>query len=466
MSLGECMKILLTGSTGFVGSKLAEKLVLEGHELLCPTRNEVKAKEKLSLPVKFVNWDQLEANPSVHLSNIDGVIHLAGENVGEKRWSQNQKLKILNSRKITTEKMVKLIDTHALNCHFFIGASAIGYYSDSIGNNWIDEKSASGDHFLAQVCKSWEEPLSKLDEKIRLVTLRIGVVLGYDGGLIKKILPIYRKCLGGPVGSGRQWMSWIHVSDLVEMLSFSVKNDISGVFNAVAPSPTRYSDFNRSLGIYTQRPAFFPVPEFLIKLIMGEASYLALSSQRISSEKIQSHGFEFQFPDIDQALVDICEYKILPPNNKKCFHNFLRKVQYVDRPIEEVFDFFKEAKNLEQITPPFLNFQVKEQSTPVIEEGTRFKYQLKLHGLPISWTTIITEWEENQRFVDYQKTGPYHIWYHRHLFIPLKEGTLMVDEVRYRLPMGFLGDFFGLPFVKKDVSNIFQYRKRVIGDLL
>ena len=462
------MKILVTGATGFIGSKLSEKLLLEGHELICPTRNEESAKKNLSLPVCFVSWTELEKNPKNYLTDIDGVVHLAGENVGEKRWSREQKEQILNSRKLLTEKIVNLVDTNASQCKFFVGASAIGFYADSDKDEWILENSKSGKHFLADVCKYWEGPLEKIkvNDNLRLVTLRIGVVLGHDGGLIKKILPIYRKGLGGPVGSGKQWMSWIHVDDLVDMLYFSVTEKIEGIYNAVAPTPARYIDFNRAMGKYTERPAFFPVPAFLIKIIMGEASYLALSSQRISSQKIQDTGFKFKFSNIDSAIMDICEYKTLPPSTSKNFHNFLRRVQFVDRPIDEVFTFFKEAKNLEQITPPFLNFKVKEQSTPQIQEGTRFRYQLKLHGLPIGWTTIITEWEENQRFVDYQKTGPYQVWYHRHLFIPLKGGTLMVDEVRYRLPVGFLGDFFGLPFVKKDVSNIFSYRKSVIGDLL
>ena len=460
------MKILLTGATGFIGSKLTEKLLLAGHELICPTRNKSNSSEKLSLPVKFINWDLLEQNPKAHLSDIDGVVHLAGENVGEKRWSNDQKLQILNSRKLLTEKVVKLVEENAEQCKFFVGASAIGFYNDSIQDEWITEESSLGEHFLAKVCQAWEEPLIKISDKMRLVTLRIGVVLGHDGGLISKIMPIYRKGLGGVIGSGMQWMSWIHVTDLVELFHFCINENVAGVFNAVAPTPERYKNFNRFMGKYTERPAVFPVPAFLIKLIMGEASYLALSSQRISSKKIQDAGFEFKFKTIEEAIIDVCEYKTLPPSTKKNFHNFLRRVQFVDRPIEEVFDFFKEATNLEQITPPFLNFKVKEQSTPTIQEGTRFRYQLKLHGLPIGWTTIITEWEENQRFVDYQKTGPYQIWYHRHLFIPLNGGTLMIDEVRYRLPLGFLGDFFGLYFVKKDVSNIFRYRKSVIGDLL
>lgn len=467
LRIGEFMKLLITGATGFIGSKLVEKLILDGHELVCITRNIDNAKTKLPLPVSFVEWSTINQDAKFLLSDIDGVFHLAGENVGEKRWSKEQKEHILNSRQIVSSNLVELVNTHANNCKFFIGASAIGYYPDSIGSNWIDEETSPDDNFLAQVCVNWEKASELLNNNIRKVTLRIGVVLGNNGGMLKKLLPIYRYGLGGPVGNGKQWMSWIHVDDVVNMFKFAMDNtEVKGTFNAVAPNPIQYNDFNKIMARFTQRPAFFKVPAFILKLVMGDASILALSSQRIKSSKIQSYGFEFHFQTMQSAIRNICEYGIFPPVKSDRFHHYERRVQFVDRPLDEVFVFFKKATNLEKITPPFLNFKVLHQSTKEIEEGTKFKYQLKLHGLPIRWTTIITEWKENQKFVDFQKTGPYQVWYHRHIFIPVKDGTLMVDEVRYRLPMGIFGELFGLAFVKKDVKNIFDYRQKVIGGLL
>lgn len=461
------MKLLITGATGFIGSRLVEKLLLEGHELICITRNIDMAKTKLPLPVNFVDWGALHKDSDSLLKDVEGVFHLAGENVGEKRWSKDQKEQILNSRQKVSANLVEMINTYAKNCKFFIGASAIGIYPDSNGDDWIDESTSCANNFLAKVCVNWEQATESLNDNIRKVLLRIGVVLGHNGGMLKKLLPIYRYAVGGPVGSGKQWMSWIHVDDLINMLKFSMNTqDLTGTFNAVAPNPIQYNDFNKILAKFTQRPAFFKVPAFVLKLLMGDSSILALSSQRISSSKIQSFGFEFHYQTMDTALKNICEFSILPPVKQYSFHHYERRVQYVDRPIDEVFVFFKKATNLEKITPPFLNFKVLFQSTPNIEEGTQFKYQLKLHGLPIRWTTIITEWKENEKFVDFQKTGPYQVWYHRHIFIPLGSGTLMVDEVRYRLPFGILGELFALPFVKKDVKNIFNYRQKVIGGLL
>lgn len=461
------MKLLITGATGFIGSRLVEKLLLSGHELVCLTRNIDTAKTKLPLPVNFVEWSIFEKEAQNILADVEGVFHLAGENVGEKRWSAKQKQHILNSRQKISQNLVEKVNQFAQSCKFFISASAIGYYPDSRGESWIDESTKPDNNFLANVCVNWENATKSLNSNIRKVTLRIGVVLGHDGGMLKKLVPIYRNGLGGPVGSGNQWMSWIHVDDVVNMFKFAMNNEeLEGTYNAVAPNPIQYKDFNKILSQYTQRPAWFKVPSFVLKLVMGDASILALSSQRISSSKIQSYGFEFHFQTMDSALKNICEFNLLPPKKKKSFHHYERRVQFVDKPIDEVFVFFKKATNLEKITPPFLNFKVLSQSTPQIQEGTRFKYQLKLHGLPIRWTTIITEWKDNEKFVDFQKTGPYQVWYHRHIFIPLGKGTLMVDEVRYRLPLGMLGELFGLSFVKKDVKNIFNYRQKVIGDLL
>lgn len=461
------MKLLITGATGFIGSRLCEKLLLDGHELICLTRNIDKAKTMLPLPVKFVEWSEMQNNGERYLTDIEGVFHLAGENVGEKRWSEKQKELILNSRKKLSLNLVELVNKYAKKCSFFIGASAIGFYPNSQNNNWIDENSANDKNFLAQVCSAWEQSTDDLDKNIRKVLLRIGVVLGHDGGMLKKLLPIYRKGIAGTVASGKQWMSWIHIDDIINMFVFSMKNiELEGVFNAVAPNPVQYNEFNKFMSTYTQRPAIFRVPAMMLKLIMGDASILALSSQRISSAKIQSFGFEFKFQNIESAIKNICQFLELPPRKKQSFHHYERRAQFIDRPIEEVFNFFKQASNLEKITPPFLNFKVLYQSTSEIQEGTNFKYQLKLHGLPIRWTTIITEWKENERFVDFQKTGPYQVWYHRHLFVPLQNGTLIIDEVRYRLPFGILGEIFALPFVKKDVKNIFDYRQKVIEGLL
>lgn len=169
-------------------------------------------------------------------------------------------------------------------------------------------------------------------------------------------------------------------------------------------------------------------------------------------------GFEFEYPTLSSALKDICNFSKLPPANVLSFHHRLRQVQYIDQPIEKVFDFFAEAKNLERITPEYLNFRITYQSTKKITQKTIFKYKLKVHGMPVSWKTEIINWKHNELFTDYQMKGPYKVWYHTHYFYQLGNGTLMVDDVKYLLPMRFIGELFGLWLVKKDVPDIFKFR--------
>jgi uncharacterized protein (TIGR01777 family) len=449
------MKILVTGATGFVGKKLCEELIIAGHEVHGITRSIERAKEKILLPIKFHQGDLLQA-PIELDQDFDIVVNLMGENIGEKKWSEEQKEIILKSRSQSTKNLYDSLKNNKGS--MFVQASAIGYYRDSQGDEWLDENTEQANFFLAKVCDEWEKSSLMFKQNFeKHLILRIGVVLGYDGALMHKLIPLYRKGLGGVLGSGKQWMSWIHRDDLVNMIIFSIENKASGLINAVAPNPIQNKEFNKKLSSYIERPAFFRVPAFLLKLIMGAQSYLALSSQRIKSN---IEDFNFKYATMDQALEEICSYKHTMPIDRKAFHHRLRQVQFIDMPIEKVFDFFSDAKNLERITPDMLNFRITYQSTPQIQDGTIFKYKLKVHGLPVSWKTHITNWKVNEQFTDYQEKGPYQVWDHTHKFIPCHGGTLMIDDVLYRLPMGFLGELGGLWLVKKDVPSIFEYRAK------
>lgn len=451
------MKILVTGGTGFVGTKLCERLLLEGHKVDVITRDAKRAKEKLMLPINFIQGNL--AKESIKLpSDYDGVINLMGENIGEKKWNEKQKEIILKSRRDSTKNLYNSLKNN--DGKFFIQASAIGFYKDSDGDEVLNEDSPSTQHFLSQVCQEWERESKQFKKLFKShLIVRIGVVLGYDGALMHKLLPLYRLGLGGQLASGKQWMSWIHVLDLVGLINFAIQKNLNGIVNAVAPEPIQNKEFNRQLATYTNRPAFFRVPKFALKIIMGDQSYLALSSQRISS-KLSQMDFKFKFPALADALKEICSYYTLPPSNELSFHHRLRQVQYIDMPIEKVFDFFSEAKNLERITPEYLNFRITYQSTEKITNKTIFKYKLKVHGMPVKWKTEIINWETNKLFTDYQMKGPYKVWHHTHYFYKIGDGTLMIDDVFYKLPFRFLGEFFGLWLVKKDVPDIFNYRAR------
>lgn len=453
------MKILVTGATGFIGSRLIERLLLAGHEIVIVTRNKKKAEKSLLLPVKIIEHDLTDgAINDPYLDGVEGVVHLMGESIAN-RWTEKEKQKILNSRVNSTKNLVETINESIPTCNFVVSASAIHIYPESKNNEeWTEDANVQGDSFLTKVVNQWEQSWEGLPAHVRKVILRFSVVLGSEGGMMQKILPIYRAGIGGKLGSGEQWMSWIHLIDLCRLIEFSIVNNLNGTYNATSSNPAKNKLFNQLLGKYTQRPAIATVPEFALKIVMGEASLMALDSIKVSNKKVIDAGFEFKYPDIEMALKDVCCFEELPPKQKKAFHHFYRRVQYVDKPLEETFEFFSEGKNLEKITPDFLNFRTLSQSDDRIQEGTKIKYKLSLYGIPFKWTTYIRNWQPQVGFIDYQESGPYEVWYHQHLFYSLGEGTLVVDEVKYRLPSGALGEMVAGMKVHSDVDRIFNYR--------
>jgi ligand-binding SRPBCC domain-containing protein len=338
-----------------------------------------------------------------------------------------------------------------------VSASAIGFYGDR-GDERLDESSSPGTGFLADVCREWEsEAAAAAEHGVRVVVVRIGVVLGPDGGALEKMLPLFRLGAGGRLGAGDQWMSWIHVDDVVSMLAFAVeRSDVRGTLNAVAPAPVRNRDFTGALASALGRPAWLPVPAVALRLLAGEMSVVLLGSQRVEPAAASRLGFSFAHPELGGALADLCR----DPSH------LVEREQLVRRPRDQVFPFFSDARNLERITPEFLRFRVKNMSTPEIGQGTLIDYRLSLHGLPVGWRSRIEEWRPDERFVDVQLRGPYSFWHHTHEFEPVPEGTIVRDRIRYRLPFGALGDLVAGSFVARDVDRIFAHRRACIDDLL
>ena len=292
------MRILLSGATGFIGKKLGIALTAKGHEIIALVRDKNKV---LPFSCEKISWDEAEAQ----LKDIDAIVHLAGESIADKRWSAKRKKIILESRIETTKKMHDFLRTASgRKAQVFSSASAIGYYGDR-GDEILTENAPAGSGFLAEVCKAWEKEIFS-DNKMRMVALRFGMVLGNEGGAFAKILPIFKRGFGSKLGSGRQWMSWIHVDDLVNLILFSLENtEIHGVINAVSPEPITNTIFTKKLCIALGVKEFFPVPSFILKIILGEMSTLVLASQRVIPEKILKLQFSFRFPTINLALNDL-----------------------------------------------------------------------------------------------------------------------------------------------------------------
>jgi len=304
------MKILLFGCSGFIGKELIPRLITENHDICIVSRkniNQLQLKNSFS-KIKFLkldvtnekNW--IDKNLIKTLKESDGIINLIGEPIADKRWTDMQKKEIEASRINTTKYLMTSLKSLKINPKFIINASAIGYYGSSL-NNEFTEDSESGKDFLAKLCKKWEQEALKKPFFTRLVIFRIGIVLGKDGGALSKMLPIFKIGLGGPIGDGNQWMSWIHRDDLCELIINAIKDKkYNGIFNAVAPEPVRMREFSSKLANSLKRPNLLPVPGATLKLILGDGAKLVLEGQKVISLRLKNNFYKFKYPTLQNAL--------------------------------------------------------------------------------------------------------------------------------------------------------------------
>lgn len=296
------MKITMTGATGLIGRRLMKILAAEGHSLHVLSRH---AGTNLPAGVKLSAWDPMKGEPPADsLRDADAMIHLAGEPIAQ-RWDEELKRKIRDSRVNGTRNLVQALSKLSTRPATLICASAIGYYG-SRGDEVLTEASAPGTGYLPEVCVAWEkEALAAEALGIRVAPVRTGIVLDPRGGALQKMLTPFRMGVGGKLGSGRQWMSWIHLEDLAGIYKFALQQPVRGPVNGVAPNPVVNADFTRALGGAVKRPAIFPVPEFGLKLLFGEMSSVLLGSQRVLPQKAVTEGYHYRFPQLDAALADL-----------------------------------------------------------------------------------------------------------------------------------------------------------------
>jgi uncharacterized protein (TIGR01777 family) len=297
------MNITLTGATGFIGQRLARELVSRGEDVTILTRRARAG----SSGVRFVEWDAISPPPVDALAKAEAVIHLAGEPVAQ-RWSADVKGRIRSSRVQGTRALVDRILAASRRPAVFVSASAIGIYGHR-GDEVLTEMSGPGTGFLADVSVEWERESTRASTHgIRVVNPRIGIVLGADGGALQRMLPPFKAGVGGRLGSGRQWMSWIHVEDLVSLILFALDHDIAaGPVNGTAPAPVRNDEFTAELASVLHRPALFPVPGLALRVLFGEMSDVLLSSQRVLPRAAEGLGFQFRYPTLRAALRQILD---------------------------------------------------------------------------------------------------------------------------------------------------------------
>ncbi len=293
------MKILITGGTGFIGKKLCHFLLGKDHHLTVLSRNPEKVSTLCGESVESINnLDQLMASDT-----FDAIINLAGEGIADARWTDIRKQQLLDSRIKTTEQLISYIKKTTNKPQVLISGSAIGYYGDK-GSTILTEESLPHEEFSHQLCALWEATAFEAEKLgVRTCVIRTALVIGDDGGFLKRILPPFKFGLGGPIGDGKQWMSWIHRTDLIDIIEVLLESPtLHGVFNASSPQPVTNREFSKILGSVLNRPAIIPVPAFVLKILLGEMSMLLLGGQRVIPDRLEKAGFEFKFKALSHAL--------------------------------------------------------------------------------------------------------------------------------------------------------------------
>jgi uncharacterized protein (TIGR01777 family) len=304
------MRVFVTGGTGLVGSRLVRRLRDRNDQVVVLSRRPAAARERCE-GCKVVEGDPLSAGPWMNEPDgCDAVVHLAGENIFGRRWSADFKAALHDSRVKSTENVVRAIarSPHAPGgaLKTLVNASAIGYYGPH-GDEELSEDSPPGDDALARICVAWEEAAHRVEATgARLVIVRVGVVLDREGGALKQMLPPFKWFVGGPVGSGRQYVSWIHHADLVGLILLALDSpEVRGPLNGTAPNPVTNKEFSRALGRALHRPSFLRTPKFMLRAMLGEVASVVTTGQRVVPKKALGLGYQFRFPGIDQALADV-----------------------------------------------------------------------------------------------------------------------------------------------------------------
>lgn len=294
------MKILITGASGLIGKALQKSFAAKGYEMLLASRREPK-------DTSHIQWDADTGFRDADLDRLEGldaVIHLAGENIAGLRWTDEKKKAIRDSRVFGTRSMIETFDKLKAKPRVFISGSAIGFYGDR-GDEEMTESSPAGKTFLAEVCKEWEAESRRAEDLgIRTVLLRTGIVLSKDGGALATMLTPFKLGVGGVIGDGKQWMSWISLDDVVGIINYVLENEnVRGAVNNTAPNPVTNEEFTKTLGGVLYRPTFLPLPEFAVHMVFGEmGDALLLDSTRVIPKRMNDAGYEFKYSDLRTAL--------------------------------------------------------------------------------------------------------------------------------------------------------------------
>ena len=298
------MKVAITGGSGFIGQELTRLLLQNGHEVYILTRSQ---KQQSRGNIHMIEWLNKGTQPELYLDGMDAWVNLAGASINEGRWNEGQKQQIYESRMEATDEAIRIIETVSSKPSVLVNASAIGIYPASIQATYTESSEAIGSDFLARTVKDWEQKAYKVEKQgIRVAIGRFGIILGKDQGALPLMALPYKLGIGGKVGTGEQWMSWVHVDDTARALLYAIENDtLKGVFNVTSPFPVQMSEFGKVLGEVLHRPHWLPVPSIALKAALGEKSQLVLEGQRVLPDRLLVNGFKFTYPTLQEALKNI-----------------------------------------------------------------------------------------------------------------------------------------------------------------
>lgn len=463
------MKVALFGATGLVGRALALRLRRDGHHVRAWVRNPTRAAGLLGAEVERVGASDDDAAMVAMLEGCDAIVNVAGEPVAQ-RWPKSVRGRLVDSRVGLNRRIVGALPLCRVRPRIWMQASAVGFYGDR-GDEELDESASSGEGFLAALCRDWEaSAFAARDLGLRVACLRIGLVLATDGGVLPAVATPTRLGLGAFLGSGRQSVPWIHLTDLVELFVTGLVDDrYEAAINAVAPEPVDQRGFADAVAKQLRRPRLLRVPAFALRLALGEAAVVVLSGQRVVPARALALGFRFAFTTLRAALLDLQGGGSAPTiaavsSWPKAAYLDERRPRFcletriaLSSPIEEVMPFFEKAANLGAMTPSHMGFEILGDAPAAIHVGTTIDYRIRLGPATLRWRTRIDQIDD-RGFVDCQLRGPYRAWYHQHTFEPAGRGTVMVDRVWYAPPLGVLGLLAQWLFIGRQLRQIFGHR--------
>ncbi|MBY0148204.1 TIGR01777 family oxidoreductase [Neobacillus niacini] len=297
------MRIVIAGGSGFIGRKLTELLHAQGHSVVILTREAKKSDGNIA----YVQWLSEGSSPEKDIGYADAFINLAGVSINEGRWSRMHQKQIYDSRMTATDELLRIISLLPEKPAVLVNASAIGIYPASETSIYTENSTERANDFLGKTVSDWENKAKQVEEQsVRAVFMRFGVVLGNEGGALPLMALPYRLFVGGKVGSGEQWVSWVHVTDVVRAILYVLNNDtLRGPVNVTSPSPLQMNDFGKTIGAVLHRPHWMPVPSLAMKMVLGQKSALVLEGQHVVPQVLQQVGFEFMFPTLHSALEDL-----------------------------------------------------------------------------------------------------------------------------------------------------------------